>query len=213
MLAAASKEDDPSFFLPELPVEAFGVYRGDQAFAVKIEDHLFAIEQSITPNAGYGITSCFLWSSSVGLAQFVHRCFCVCGRSCGGQPSRQDSRVLELAAGFALPSRVLSHCGGSPFACVVATEIGEPLRALRLQCDGQCSASNAALRVAELDWNNNARSMLAAAGVSEEYDMVLAADCLYDQQLHAPLIRVIGETLSSQPACTVCRGRVPLLMH
>ena len=66
MLAAASKEDDPSFFLPELPVEAFGVYRGDQAFAVKIgEDHLFDIEQSITPNAGYGITSCFLWSSSV----------------------------------------------------------------------------------------------------------------------------------------------------
>jgi predicted nicotinamide N-methyase len=176
--------------LPELPLEAFGVYRSEPRFSIVIDLCCrFEVEQITMPNGGVGISSCFLWSSSVGLATFVHRYLCCCERSSANTDDGMS--VLELAAGFALPARVLARCGG--FSRVVATEIGEPLKALQQRVDE--------LSVMEFDW------LEPRPGGLDGFDVVLAADCIYSESLHAPLIGVIGETLSARQACAACQGR------
>jgi hypothetical protein len=177
--------------LPELPLEAFGVYRSEPRFSIIVDSCChFEVEQIIKPNGGVGISSCFLWSSSVGLAHFVHRYLCCCGSSRTGL-SNEGMSALELAAGFALPARVLARCGG--YSRVVATEIGEPLQNL-LQHANE-------LLVMEFDWRQPRPEGLGA------FDVLFAADCIYSKPLHAPLIGAIGETLSARQPCTACQGR------
>lgn len=91
-------------------------------------------------------------------------------------------RVLELGCGLALPS-LAAACGG---AAVTATDwAGDAVDLLRR------NASRNGLRLRALPLRWDAEEALAG----EEFDLVLAADVLYEARNAAPLLRLLDRTV------------------
>ncbi len=108
-----------------------------------------------------------LWPSSVALAHLV------CGLDVEG------ARVLELGCGLGLPSLVAALRG----ADVVASDwSADAIELLARNAD----ANGARLRAVVAAWSD------PAALASEEFDLVLAADVLYEERNVAALLRALG---------------------
>jgi predicted nicotinamide N-methyase len=108
-----------------------------------------------------------LWPSSIALARVV-----------GGLDLR-GAGVLELGCGLALPSLVAAACGGS----VVATDWSEDAVALVAQ---NAAANALAVRGERLRWSDPR----ALDGMT--FDLVMAADVLYESRNTAPLLGALG---------------------
>jgi len=111
-----------------------------------------------------------LWPSGVALAQHV------------AALDLEGKTVLELGCGLALPSFAAAIAGADVLATDWAPEAIE-LVAVNAAANG--------LRVAcaVLDWTSQQLS-------DERFDVVVAADVLYEERNAAPLLRVLGETVA-----------------
>ena len=111
-----------------------------------------------------------LWPSGIALARHVAEL------DLGGK------RVLELGCGLALPSFAAALAGADVLATDWAPEAIE-LVAVNAAANG--------LRVsgAVLDWTSQQLS-------DERFDVVVAADVLYEERNAVPLLRVLGETVA-----------------
>lgn len=108
-----------------------------------------------------------LWPSGVALARAVH------GRALGGR------QVLELGCGLGVPSIVAARGG----ARVVATDwSADALDAVQ----ANAALNDTAVRTLKADWRRP--DALLACG---PFDLVLAADVLYEQRLVEPLHAVL----------------------
>ena len=99
------------------------------------------------------------------------------------------SRVLELGSGIGLAAAVLSR---PPVrAAVTATDL-EPALAL-LRENLAANGCGDAVAVAALDWRDAAAGGEAALGLlaSEAWDIVVAADCIYDHSAVEPLVAAL----------------------
>jgi predicted nicotinamide N-methyase len=120
-----------------------------------------------------------LWPSGVALAGYVAR-LDVHGR-----------RVLELGCGLALPTFAAALGGADVLASDWAPEA--------LELVARNAAGNGiAVRTAPHDWH-------AAAGLEGErrFDLVLAADVLYEERNAAPLLTTLAAVLADHGAALV----------
>jgi predicted nicotinamide N-methyase len=122
-----------------------------------------------------------LWPSGFALASYI------AGLELAGK------RVLELGCGLALPSFAAALAGAE----VVATDWAvEAVALVKLNA----SANGLQVKAAALDWGSNLASKLGV------FDLVLAADVLYEERNARPLLRVLeavmapgGEALVADP--------------
>jgi predicted nicotinamide N-methyase len=126
-----------------------------------------------------------LWRSGIALARAIE-----------GDEGLAGRRVVELGCGLGAPSLVAARAG----ADVLATD--ESDEALEL-VEGSARENGLAVATARVDWN--APDALVARG---PFDLVLAADVVYERQSVAPLLALLprlgGEVLLADP------GRPPL---
>jgi len=113
-----------------------------------------------------------LWPSGIALARHVVR-LDVSGK-----------RVLELGCGLALPSFAAAVAGAQVLATDWASECIE-LVALN------AAANGLAVDVSVLDWHLPPR--LGARG----YDLVIAADVLYEERNAEPLVRLLDDAVAT----------------
>ena len=112
-----------------------------------------------------------LWPSGIALAELV------------AELDLQDRRVLEVGCGLALPSFAAALAGGDVLATDWAREAVD-LVALNARENGL------ALTSVVLDWGS------ARVGEIGQFDLVLAADVLYEERNAAPLLRVLEVTVA-----------------
>jgi predicted nicotinamide N-methyase len=112
-----------------------------------------------------------LWPSGIALAQHV------VGLSLGG------TRVLELGCGLGLPSLAAALAGAE----VLATDWAPEALAL-LEADA--AANGLRVETSVLDWRSG-----APAG--PPFDLVLAADVLYEARNAQPLLAVLAEAVAA----------------
>lgn len=110
-----------------------------------------------------------LWPSGVQLARVLS------GRALHG------ARVLELGCGLGLPSLVAARCG----ARVLATDWSRAALALLQR---NAAAAGVALQTDHVDWRS-ADALLQRA----PFDLVLAADVLYERRNVALLLRLLPQ--------------------
>lgn len=122
-----------------------------------------------------------LWPSGIALAQRV------------GELDLRGQRVLELGCGLALPSLAAALAGADVLATDWAAEAIELVAV-------NAASNDVSLDMAVLDWH--AESVLAVGS----YDLVLAADVLYEERNAVPLLRLLedvtapaGEVLVADP--------------
>jgi predicted nicotinamide N-methyase len=113
-----------------------------------------------------------LWPSGIALARHVE------GLRLGGR------RVLELGCGLALPSFAAVLAGADALATDWAAEAVE-LVAMNARANGL------ELKTAVLDW---ASEQIDCAG---RFDLVLAADVLYEERNVAPLLRTLNAAVAT----------------
>ena len=105
-----------------------------------------------------------------------------------GRSSGVSGRVLEIGCGIGLPSLVAARGG----ADVVSTDWAEDAIALLRAQRGGATASSSDARV--WDWRGD------PAALGGPFDLVLAADVLYEARNHAPLLRVLPGLVAPRPA-------------
>lgn len=119
-------------------------------------------------------------------------------------------RVLELGAGSGLPSWACLHRGcrvvvtDLPDAerigtlCIAARLNIEQLEAAAGDREGAAPSPSDRVRVAPFLWGSDPSDVLAAHG-GGGYDLVLAADCIYNPAAHAVLLASIASALLGRP--------------
>ena len=112
-----------------------------------------------------------LWPSGVALADYV------------GELQIDGKRVLELGCGLALPSLAAALAG----ADVVATDWAPEAVALVL---ANAAANGLRVESAVLSWG----SVASEVG---RFDLVLAADVLYEERNALPLLALLEETIAT----------------
>ncbi len=111
-----------------------------------------------------------LWPTGLALARHV----------AGLGP--RGKRVLELGCGLAVPSLAAALAGGDVLATDWAPEAVELVAV-------NAAANGLRVRGAVLDWTSGKLP-------SARFDVVVAADVLYEERNTAPLLRVLGETVA-----------------
>ena len=109
-------------------------------------------------------------------------------------------RVVELGAGTALPSMVIAKLGSPPPARVVTTDVPQCVELI-----AENAENNGVDRVVvarPLDWKSAAHMEALIAAEGDLFDLVLAADTVYDESCVDPFLRVL-ERLTRKPGCTV----------
>ena len=114
-----------------------------------------------------------LWPSGVALARRL------AGRSLRG------ARVLELGCGLGLPSLAAALAGGR----VLATDWSPQAIAL---LEDNAARNGARLETAQVDWTAPGRIVARAP-----WDLVLAADVLYERRNIAPLLELLPRLLDA----------------
>ncbi len=113
-----------------------------------------------------------LWRSGVALAREID------------PMELEDLRVVELGCGLALPSIAAARAG----ARVLATDVCEEALAL---ADRNARANGVELETARVDWAEPAELVRRAP-----FDLVLAADVLYERANVAPLLSLLPRLAS-----------------
>jgi predicted nicotinamide N-methyase len=129
-----------------------------------------------------------LWRSGVALARELE------GEELGGRSSARarralaDRRVVELGCGLAVPSIAAARAGAS----VLATDVSREALALAKR---NARANGVRIETTTFDWE--------APGNLAPFDLVLAADVLYERSAVAPLLsllpRLAPEALLADP--------------
>jgi predicted nicotinamide N-methyase len=128
-----------------------------------------------------------LWPSGVALARRL------AGRSLRG------ARVLELGCGLGLPSLAAALAGGR----VLATDWSPQAIAL---LEDNAARNGAALETARVDW-----ARPEAVVERAPWDLVLAADVLYERRNVAPLLALVPRLLGARGELWLADpGRAPL---
>ena len=111
-----------------------------------------------------------LWPAGVALARYV------------AELRLDGKRVLELGCGLALPSLAAARCGARVLATDWAQEAVDLVAA-------NAKANGLQLRSTLLRWDT-------AATALEAFDLVLAADVLYEERNAAPLLRLLDQAVA-----------------
>ena len=124
-------------------------------------------------DAGIGSS---VWSSSVKLATFLAE----------NPDLVRAKRVLELGSGCTGLSGIAALKLGAHFTTF--TDLPGVLDALQMNVEENIAGNDTPhFQIVQLDWSN-----VAASAVSgEKYDLILAAECLYDALLVGPFLSVI----------------------
>ena len=96
-----------------------------------------------------------------------------------------SGRVLELGCGLGLPSLVAARGGADG----LSTDWAEDAVALLRR---NAAANGVSLEARVWDWNDDP----AELGPPTSFELVLAADVLYEERNHAPLVRVLPELVA-----------------
>jgi predicted nicotinamide N-methyase len=106
-----------------------------------------------------------LWPAGIALARAV---------------AAVSGRVLEIGCGLGLPSLVAARAG----ADVISTDWAPDAIALLKR---NAARNHVALEARVWDWTDD------PAALGGPFDLVIAADVLYEERNHAPLVRVLPE--------------------
>jgi len=140
----------------------------------------------------------FLWSGARVLSEYLtlHACELVQGKA-----------VVELGAGGGLPSMVCRRLGASR---VVATDFPAPTVLTKLAQNVLVREERGEAAVIEHVWGSDVAPLLAAAATTtttttttttaagEQFDVALAAECLWRHETHAALARSLYDLLKPQ---------------
>jgi EEF1A N-terminal glycine/lysine methyltransferase len=155
----------------------------------------FQIAPPDTTSANHALHASDIWVSSVFLADHIDELE-LDDIVLDGDDSGRLIRVLELGAGAGLPSIVLS--GIRPDVCVVVSDYPDEklIRALsdnvaRNDVNPRCTAISHA-------WGEDVTPLFLAAGddgAQGGFDVVLAADTLWNSEGHGKLVQTLANTL------------------
>ena len=110
--------------------------------------------------------------------------------------------VVELGAGTALPSIIAARCGA---AQVVATDYDDEDVVSVMKKNVRRAVQDAAaapITAVGQTWGRNCDDLLDLVP-ARKFDVVLLADCMWDQFSHADLIKTVTEVLARTPAARV----------
>ena len=168
--------DDFLFGSAPFPVEAYGAYSSDPEVTLyDVCPRVIRLQQRLNTTE----PSVLLWNSAVSVVQQWWR---------KALPPPKG-RVLDLGAGLglcALCASTYDEC-----ASVVATELrGPALEALEhsIVLNAEDGANRARVRVVDLEWGVGTTQQLE---MEEPWDVVVCADCIYNRDLHAPLLKTL----------------------
>jgi predicted nicotinamide N-methyase len=133
------------------------------------------IEVVIKETAGLAMGS-HVWAGSKHLSDYIMKTF--------APEDLHKRKVLELGAGCGLTSMALKKYFG-PDTKVVITEKAEMLPRIRENLQLNQMQEDENLVVQELNWGDN------LAQITETYDVILAAEVVFDERLFKPLLETI----------------------
>lgn len=155
------------------------------------------------PVAGLGeseaavATGAVVWDGSVVLAAALPHLATTLNLCTGEAGGFNGVNVLEVGAGSSgLPGLVAAALGASVTLTDGASVL---LPSLRAAVEANCSdAERARVNVAELRWGDLSAATASAADTvrPRSYDLVLAAECIYDVDAVSPLLALLTTALS-----------------
>jgi len=153
-----------------------------------------------TQASNWSLHASFIWASSLYIADHIadlqlHRF-----------EDRETLRVLELGAGAGLPSIMIART--TPNADVVASDYPDENLICALSDNVRRNRASERCRVVPYAWGDDISPLLApirqqSSRGSALFDIIVAADTLWNPEFHVPFIRTLCMCLSHAPDARV----------
>ena len=145
--------------------------------------HTITLSTPDTQAEHWSLHASSIWVSALYVADHISEL---------GLPTNTPLRLIELGAGAGLPSILIAN--SYPHIHVVASDFPDPLLIHTLRSNVARNDASANCSVVPHAWGTDPSALLPAA------DVVLAADTLWNPELHAALLRTTCAVLARTPA-------------